>query len=356
MTDTHNNDTPPLLSVDNLSVSYAMGRGMTGRRRSFTAVREVSFAIGSGQTLGLVGESGSGKSTIGRAILRLAPVSEGKVVFDGQDISDFGRHTPLSYRKDVQVVFQDPLSSLNPRQTVAATIGQAIARHRRLSRPDRDKEITRALDNVGLSSFHGERMPNELSGGQRQRVAIARALAVQPRLIVCDEPVSALDVSTQSQVINLLMDLQREFGLSYLFIAHDLDVVRHVSHDIAVLYLGRMAETGPADAVHGDPAHPYTHMLMASSLVTDPDEQAERSIRRRALTGGRVEPPSPLDDRPGCPYQNRCRWVTDLCRTSTPEPVSVPLSVSPSGTAAGPSERLVACHHAAEVRQSQAAV
>ncbi|MEV3874089.1 oligopeptide/dipeptide ABC transporter ATP-binding protein [Streptomyces sp. NPDC049906] len=342
----------PLLSVDNLSVRYGLGRGMTGRRRSFTAVRDVSFTIGSGRTLGLVGESGSGKSTIGRAILRLAPVSEGTVVFDGQDISGFGRQTPLSYRKDVQVVFQDPLSSLNPRQTVATIIGQTIARHRSLSRAALDKEVARALDDVGLSAFHGDRMASELSGGQRQRVAIARALSVRPKLIVCDEPVSALDVSTQSQVINLLMELQREYGISYLFIAHDLDVVRHVSHDIAVLYLGRMAESGPAEAVHGDPGHPYTHMLMASSLVTDPDEQAERSRLRRKLTGGKAEPPSPLDDKPGCPYQNRCRWATDLCRTETPRPVSLPLPQLP---AAGSGERLVACHHAEEVRGSRTA-
>ncbi|MGW6459427.1 ABC transporter ATP-binding protein [Streptomyces sp. NPDC055078] len=349
----------PLLTVDNLSVRYALGRGLTGRTRSFTAVRDVSFEIGSGRTLGLVGESGSGKSTIGRAILRLAPVSEGKVVFDGHDISGFGRKTPLSYRKDVQVVFQDPLSSLNPRQSVADTIGQSIARHRDLSRAKRDKEVAQALENVGLASFHARRMPHELSGGQRQRVAIARALAVRPRLIVCDEPVSALDVSTQSQVINLLMELQREFGLSYLFIAHDLDVVRHVSHEIAVLYLGRIAESGPADDVHTDPAHPYTHMLMASSLVADADEQAARSARRRAL-GSRAEPPSPLGDIAGCPYRNRCRWATDICRTKTPGPVPVPLPAGVAGDGGtGPgtgAPRLVACHHTAEVRRSRAAV
>jgi ABC-type oligopeptide transport system ATPase subunit len=273
----------PLLSVENLTVRYQLGRGMSGRPKLFTAVRDVSFTIAPGTTLGLVGESGSGKSSIGRAILRLAPVSEGRIVFDGQDLAEFGRRTPLSFHRDVQVVFQDPLSSLNPRQTIAETIGQALSRHRELSRAERDREITGALDRVGLSHHHAERYPHELSGGQRQRVAIARALAPRPRLIVCDEPVSALDVSTQSQVINLLMELQRELGVSYLFIAHDLEVVRHMSDEIGVLNLGRLVEFGPAAQVYDHPADPYTRTLLASTLVADPVRQAARSAERRAL-------------------------------------------------------------------------
>jgi ABC-type oligopeptide transport system ATPase subunit len=273
----------PLLSVENLTVRYQLGRGMTGKPKLFTAVRDVSFTIGSGRTLGLVGESGSGKSSIGRAILRLAPVSEGRIVFDGQDTAEFGRRTPLSFNRDVQVVFQDPMSSLNPRQTISDTIAQALTRHRDLSGPERDREITHALDQVGLSGYHADRYPHELSGGQRQRVAIARALAPRPRLIVCDEPVSALDVSTQSQVINLLMELQRELGVSYLFIAHDLEVVRHMSDEIGVLYLGQMMEHGPADQVYRDPSHAYTRTLLASTLVANPVRQADRTADRRRL-------------------------------------------------------------------------
>ncbi|MGW4031809.1 ATP-binding cassette domain-containing protein [Streptomyces sp. NPDC004838] len=273
----------PLLSVENLTVRYQLGRGLTGRARTYTAVRDVSFTIDSGQTLGLVGESGSGKSSIGRAILRLAPVTEGRIVFDGQDTAEFGRRTPLSFNRDVQVVFQDPMSSLNPRQTIATTLAQAITRHRELSAIERDREVNEALDRVGLSDYHSDRYPHELSGGQRQRVAIARALGPRPRLIVCDEPVSALDVSTQSQVINLLMELQRELGVSYLFIAHDLEVVRHISDEIGVLNLGRLVESGPADQVYRTPSHPYTRTLLASTLVANPARQAVRTAQRRAL-------------------------------------------------------------------------
>ncbi|MET8824650.1 ATP-binding cassette domain-containing protein [Streptomyces sp. NPDC004610] len=273
----------PLLSVEHLSVTYRLGRGMSGRARTFTAVRDVSFRIGAGRTLGLVGESGSGKSSIGRAVLRLAPISEGRILFDGQDIDGFGRRTPLAFHRDVQVVFQDPLSSLNPRQTVADTLGQALTRHRPLGRAERERETAGALDRVGLAPHHADRYPHELSGGQRQRVAIARALAPRPRLIVCDEPVSALDVSTQSQVINLLQELQRELGVSYLFIAHDLEVVRHMSDEIGVLQLGELVEQGPAAQVYDSPAHPYTRTLLASTLVADPARQAARTAQRRAL-------------------------------------------------------------------------
>ncbi|MFE2042605.1 ATP-binding cassette domain-containing protein [Streptomyces sp. NPDC059477] len=273
----------PLLSVENLTVRYRLGRSMSGRAKTFTAVKDVSFTIGAGRTLGLVGESGSGKSSIGRAVLRLSPISQGRIVFDGQDIDAFGRRTPLSFHRDVQVVFQDPLSSLNPRQTIADTLGQALTRHRPLSRAERDRETGEALDRVGLAPHHADRYPHELSGGQRQRVAIARALATRPRLIVCDEPVSALDVSTQSQVINLLQELQRDLGVSYLFIAHDLEVVRHMSDEIAVLSLGELVESGPAAQVYDSPAHPYTRTLLASTLIADPARQAARTAQRRAL-------------------------------------------------------------------------
>jgi oligopeptide/dipeptide ABC transporter ATP-binding protein len=326
----------PLLQVENLSVEFRLKRGLFGRAATLAAVREVSFAIGRGQTFGLVGESGSGKSTIGRAILRLAPASGGRIVFDGVDTTGYGASPPLAYRRDVQVVFQDPLSSLNPRQTVGATLGQAIRRHRDLPAHRLQAEIASVLDSVGLASYQARRHPHELSGGQRQRVAIARALAVRPRLIVCDEAVSALDVSTQSQVINLLVDLQREFGLSYLFIAHNLDVVRHISHSIGVLYLGRLVEVGPAEAVYGAPAHPYTRMLLASTLVADPRAQAERSRERRLQP--RTEPPSPLAPPPGCAFSSRCAWANDGCRATAP---ALRTHASP--------QRQAACHRLEEL-------
>ncbi|SDI30796.1 peptide/nickel transport system ATP-binding protein/oligopeptide transport system ATP-binding protein [Sinosporangium album] len=328
----------PLLSVENLTVRYPLGRSITGRTTSLAAVNNVTFGIEAGKTLGLVGESGSGKSSIGRAILRLAPISEGKVIFDGQDVGGFGRRAPASYHRDMQVVFQDPMSSLNPRQTIGTTLGQGINRHRPMPSRQLDKEVIGLLDSVGLPSYHADRYPHELSGGQRQRVAIARALSTKPRLIVCDEAVSALDVSTQSQVINLLMELQRELGVSYLFIAHDLDVVRHVSDTIGVLYLGRLAELGPADEVYDTPGHPYTQTLLASTLVANPDKQAERSARRREL-GPVSEPPSPLDPPPGCPFHTRCTFVTDVCKGDIPV-LTTPLS---------PTQQ-VACYHGATVR------
>ncbi|WP_345537835.1 oligopeptide/dipeptide ABC transporter ATP-binding protein [Variovorax defluvii] len=285
--------------------------------RTLSAVRNVSFTIAPGQTYGLVGESGSGKSTIGRAILRLAPVTAGTIRFDGEDIAAAGLHTPLRYRRDVQAIFQDPMSSLNPRQTVGETIAQAIRRHRPMDAAACSREVARIIDSVGLAAYHAQRRPHELSGGQRQRVAIARALAVRPRLIICDEPVSALDLSTQAQVINLLVELQHEFGLSYLFIAHNLDVVRHVSHRIGVLYLGRLVETGPAAEVHDAPRHPYTRMLVASTLVADPELQARRSRARRLQLRGEL--PSPLAPPPGCAFHTRCRWAQESCRQHMPE-------------------------------------
>lgn len=328
---------PPLLSVEHLSVDFRLKNGVFGSRL-LHAVRDVSFTIKSGKTFGLVGESGSGKSTIGRAILRLARASAGRIVLDGKDIMAQGRAPSLGFRRDVQVVFQDPMSSLNPRQTIGTTLAQAIRRHRPLSREQSSKAIAKLIDNVGLAAYQAERYPHELSGGQRQRVAIARALAVQPRLIVCDEPVSALDVSTQAQVINLLMDLQREFGLSYLFIAHNLDVVRHISHDIGVLYLGRLVEVGPADQVYEAPAHPYTRMLMASTLVTDPHEQALRTQERRLQSRGEL--PSPLSPPPGCAFSTRCAWAVGQCRREMPQ-------LSPAGA-----DVQAACHCLAEVAKT----
>ncbi|HYF19739.1 MAG TPA: oligopeptide/dipeptide ABC transporter ATP-binding protein [Ramlibacter sp.] len=308
--------TGSLLRVENLSVDFHLRRPLSWKKAVLHAVRDVSFDIAPGETFGLVGESGSGKSTIGRAILQLVQPSAGRILLDGVDTSTFGGRVPLSFRRDVQVVFQDPMSSLNPRQTVRETLAQAMLRHRSMSRPEVDQEVARLVDSVGLASYYAQRLPHELSGGQRQRVAIARALAVRPRLIVCDEPVSALDVSTQAQVINLLLELQRQFRLSYLFIAHNLDVVQHVSHRIGVLYLGRLVETGPAEAVYATPQHPYTRMLLASTLVPDTHEQALRRQARQNQV--RSELPSPLSPPPGCPFHTRCAEAIPDCAATLP--------------------------------------
>ncbi|TCO52275.1 ATP-binding cassette domain-containing protein [Actinocrispum wychmicini] len=272
----------PLLKVDGLRVSFQRGRaGISLRPQRFDAVRGVSFDIPAGRTFGLVGESGSGKSTVGRAVLRLLRPTGGTIVFDGKEVTAFGRRTPRWYRRAVQVVFQDPLSSLNPNQVVATTLTQALAQNEALPHAERPAALRELLDQVGLAAHHARSLPRELSGGQRQRVAIARALAVRPRLIICDEPVSALDVSTQAQVINLLVQLQRDLGLSYLFVAHDLAVVRHMSHEIGVMYRGELVETGPGEQVYSAPTHPYTRMLLDSVPLPDPALQRRRRAERR---------------------------------------------------------------------------
>ncbi|WP_028922059.1 ATP-binding cassette domain-containing protein [Pseudonocardia acaciae] len=273
----------PLLRVRDLRVSYPLGRaGVSLRRTRMDAVRGVSFDIPVGRTFGLVGESGSGKSSVGRAVLRLVRPAGGTVGFDGRSVTDFGRRTPRWYRGAVQVVFQDPLTSLNPGQLVFTILERALAQGAGVARADRPAALRTLLDQVGLATHHGNRLPNELSGGQRQRVAIARALAVRPRLVICDEPVSALDVSTQSQVINLLVDLQRELGLSYLFIAHDLSVVRHISHEVGVMHRGVLVESGPGERVYTAPSHPYTRALLDAAPLPDPVRQRQRRAHRRA--------------------------------------------------------------------------
>ena len=266
-----------LLKVSGLVVSYNSGMGfIPGRKRSVDAVKGVSFEIAAGQGFGLVGESGSGKSTIGRAILRLIQPSRGSIVFDGEDITKFGRHTPLSFRRDVQVVFQDPRSSLNPRRTIHDTLAQVIKRHFPTSDQETSLRVATLLDKVGLPLYHAQRYPGELSGGQQQRVAIARALAPQPRLLVCDEPVSALDVSTQSQILNLLTDLRRDLNLTYLFISHDLAVVRQVADHVAVMQRGLLVETGPSETLYTRPTADYTKALLSSVPSLDPRRRRDR--------------------------------------------------------------------------------
>jgi oligopeptide/dipeptide ABC transporter ATP-binding protein len=311
-----------LLRVENLSVRYARGGPMFGRRASRLVVRDVSFAIAAGQTFGLVGESGSGKTTTGRAILRLVEPAAGRITFDGEDVTGFGRRTPLWYRQAVQVVFQNPTSALNPSLTVRELLAEPLRLHQgQLGEAGRRAAVDTLLDQVGLATHHQERYPWELSGGQRQRVAIARALAVRPKLVLCDEPVSALDVSTQSQVINLLQDLQAELGVSYLFVAHDLSVVRHISQQVGVMYDGRLLEVGPAARVYDAPAHPYTQTLLAAIPVPDPVRQrAHRALRRRLREARPAGAPS---SGVGCPFQDRCPYVMDVCREAMPEPSPV---------------------------------
>jgi peptide/nickel transport system ATP-binding protein len=268
-----------ILEVTNLDVTYpAKGFGKQG----FKALHSVSIEVGRGETLGLVGESGSGKTTLGRAILGLAPVSAGSILFDGKDITAATRKDRRALSRDLQVVFQDPYTSLNP----SMEVGQILAEPLMVQGMDTvaaNKRIAQLLDQVGLPSDASKRMPREFSGGQRQRVAIARALALSPKLIVCDEPVSALDLTTQARILDLFLQIQKDTGVSYLFVSHDLGVVRHISHRVAVMYKGEIVEQGPALQVTENPQHPYTQRLLMASPLPDPDKQAERREQRRLL-------------------------------------------------------------------------
>ncbi|MFP3463001.1 ATP-binding cassette domain-containing protein [Arthrobacter globiformis] len=272
-------ESAPLLTVDNLVVEYPSKKF---RARPFRALTDINISIGQGETLGLVGESGSGKTTLGRAVLGLAPVTGGRIVFEGKDISHATRKQRRTLSRDLQVVFQDPYTSLNP----ALEIGDILAEPLGVQGMEQKAARTRVkelLDQVGLPSDAIHRLPREFSGGQRQRVAIARALALSPKLIVCDEPVSALDLSTQARVLDLFLQIQKDTGVSYLFVSHDLDVVRHISHRVAVMYHGEIVEQGPAELVTRDPEHPYTQRLLLASPVPDPDRQEQRRADRHGL-------------------------------------------------------------------------
>jgi oligopeptide transport system ATP-binding protein len=331
----------PLLRVDDLKVHFPVMRGVVLKKQVGTvhAVDGVSFSLDRGETLGLVGESGCGKSTTGLAVLRMQAATAGRIEFEGQDITHHDKAQMRPIRQRLQMVYQDPYGSLNPRMKVNDIIGEPLVVHGQASdRAAFDARIADLMRTVGLLPDMADRYPHEFSGGQRQRIGIARALALEPSLIICDEPVSALDVSIQAQVVNVLQELQDRLGLAYLFIAHDLSVVRHLSHRVAVMYLGRIVEVAPRDALYKEPLHPYTQALMSAVPVADP--VVERA-RKRVVVQGEV--PSAMRPPPGCRFHTRCPQAMDRCRSEVP-----PLADLGQG-------RAVACHlHAAPVVSSAA--
>jgi oligopeptide/dipeptide ABC transporter ATP-binding protein len=301
------NDT--LLEVKDLKTHFPIHRGVLNRTVGYVkAVDGVSFSIRQGSTLGLVGESGCGKTTVGRTLLRLIPASDGKVFFEGQDVLGLSASRMKHLRRQMQIMFQDPYGSLNPRMTVRDIVGEGLTVHRVARGRQRSRRVDEILEQVGLSVRYAERFPHEFSGGQRQRIGIARALAVNPKFIVCDEPVSALDVSIQSQIINLLQDLQEKLGLTYLFIAHDLAVVEHISEYVAVMYLGRIVEYARRDDLYQSPLHPYTRALLSAIPRPNPDKKHSRMV----LKG---EVPSPANPPAGCHFHPRCPWAEERCKT-----------------------------------------
>lgn len=318
-----------LLQVEGLTKYFYKPQGLFGQKKQIVkSVDHISFDIMRNETLGLVGESGCGKTTVGRTITRLYEPTDGRIIFDGKDISHLTKKELLPYRKKMQMIFQDPYASLNARMTVMDIIREALDLHSDLkTKEEKSKRVYELLDRVGLMREHANRYPHEFSGGQRQRIGIARALAVDPEFIVCDEPISALDVSIQAQVVNMLEDLQREFGLTYLFIAHDLSMVRHISDRIGVMYLGKLVEIGPSEEIYSHHLHPYTEALLSSVPVPDPEKA--RAKEQIVLQG---DIPSPIDPPSGCRFRTRCPRACEQCAQAEPE-------LKPVGN-----DHFVACH------------
>ena len=313
-----------ILSIKNLTKNYTIGSAFSGKSKDVVhAVENVSLEIREGETLGIVGESGCGKSTLGRMIVRLEPITSGSILFEGEDLAKLSNRVLRATRKRLQMIFQDPYASLNPRRQIGLIVEEPLRVHG-VAKEERKKIASELLRRVGLDENAYEKYPHEFSGGQRQRVVIARALALSPKLVVADEPVSALDVSIQAQVLNLFKELQKEFGLTYLFIAHDLGVVRHVSDRIAVMYLGKVVELAPADELYANPAHPYTQALLSANPRMDKDDKRERIILKGDI-------PNPINRPDGCVFNPRCPIAQDICRTQSPELMQI-------------GSREVACH------------
>ncbi|MDD4836763.1 MAG: ABC transporter ATP-binding protein [Dethiosulfovibrio sp.] len=319
-----------LLEVKNLSKHFSVGKN-----RTLKAVQDISFSIDRGETLGLVGESGCGKTTCGRTVLKLYEPTSGQILFKGQDISALTGRDLMSFKKSAQIIFQDPYSSLDPRMTIGEIVAEGIGVHFKYSEREKQAKVLEILAKVGLRDEYASRFAHELSGGQRQRVGIARALAVDPEFIVCDEPISALDVSIQAQIVNLLIKLQREQNLTYLFISHDLSMVRHISDRVGIMYLGSLVEVGTSDQIFSHALHPYTKALISAIPVADPDFEGRDS--RIKLEG---EVPSPMNPPSGCKFRTRCSYASDICSKEMP----ILEEIEPG--------RSVSCHHWRDIAQS----